>query len=112
MGNNKKNNNPFEQEIKPAFDDLDIDFELDSDRKKPQKGNEKGKKEGEIKKDKKADSDNGLFADDNFGDDFEDGSDEDGFGGSKEIKFDKSMTKEKGGHNEKAGAQIIEASNA
>jgi len=69
--------------VKPAFEDLDdIGFELDSDR--PIEFNNKQKNAGAPKtsndlfdKKKHNESDNGLFADNDFGDDFEDEYEED-----------------------------------
>ena len=70
----KKADNPFDQKVKPAFDDLeDIGFELDSDR--PVEFNNQKKPETAKKEDifaKKAEKDDGLIADNDFGDDFGD----------------------------------------
>ena len=79
-----KKENPFEDKVKPAFEDLDdIDFGLDSDRhasNKPSPG-KKDNKVGAGKKEevvgKRTDTDNGLFADNDFGDDFEDDYEDD-----------------------------------
>lgn len=82
--NTNKGNNPFDQKVKPAFDDLeDIGFELDSDR--PIEFNNKKNQPEQVSKandpftdkTKKKDDDNGLIADNDFGDDFDDYYNED-----------------------------------
>ena len=83
-GFNKKNNkdkpkNPFDSKTKGAFDDLDdLDFGFDN------KKNKKVKQE-EAKVENKADTDNGLFVDNDFGDDFENEY-EDDFGSDDKHK--------------------------
>ena len=85
---NANKNNPFEQKVKPAFDDLeDIGFDLDSDR--PIEFNNKNKGAAadsnkpkdifanNLAKKNQNDDDNGLFVDDNFGDDLEDNYEDD-----------------------------------
>ena len=73
--------------MKPAFDDLDdIGFDLDSDREIEFGGNVKKPEEklndilANKNKDKhKEDTDNGLFVDNDFGDDFEEDDYDDDF---------------------------------
>jgi hypothetical protein len=85
---NANKNNPFEQKVKPAFDDLeDIGFDLDSDRpiefnnNKNKGGVEANKPKdlfGELSKNKNQnDQDNGLFVDNDFGDELEDNYEDD-----------------------------------
>lgn len=57
--------------MKPAFADLDdIDFGLDSDRHDKKDKAKKDTKKGQDSK-KQADSDHGLFVDNDFGDEYE-----------------------------------------
>ncbi|CDW91019.1 UNKNOWN [Stylonychia lemnae] len=79
---NKNKNNPFDQKVKPAFDDLeDIGFELDSDRPIEFNNNKQKKDEDKFNdlfggnkgnQKRQETEDNGLFVDNDFGDEFED----------------------------------------
>lgn len=86
---NNNKSNPFDQKVKPAFDDLeDIGFDLDSDR--PIEFNNNKSKPAESKqkdlfgvdnfsknKNSNEQEDNGLIVDDDFGDDLEDNYEDD-----------------------------------
>ena len=73
-----KGSNPFDKNVKPAFEDLDdIGFDLDSDR--PIDFNNKKAVDDLFSKKKNNDDDNGLFVDNDFGDDDIDDDYEDDF---------------------------------
>jgi hypothetical protein len=94
-----KKKNPFESDVKPAFDDLDdIDFGLDSDRNAKKKDEPKAKQEVSAKKGdskKRNDTDNGLFVDNDFGDEYDyDDEDFEQDDEGKDNIFENSRTKE------------------
>jgi hypothetical protein len=95
---NKPKSNPFDNKVKGAFDDLDdIEFAIDPKKDKKESSSPKNKATNDVKKDKK-ETDNGLFVDNDFGDDFEDEYEDDFFQDNKnksdEDIFEKSRSKE------------------
>lgn len=63
--------NPFDTKVKPAFDDLEDELKFDGFGIEPKNAKLPEIKKNDVAKNKKNDEDNGLFVDNDFGDDFE-----------------------------------------